>query len=346
MPNPPQHPSLSLDDLHLCRAVVSALGEAVLVTGPDLERPGPVIQYVNPAFTRITGYAPEEVVGQTPRLLQGTTSERAELDRLEADLRATGTFNGKTTNYKKDGTAYINEWVITAVRDDRGEVLHWVSVQRDVTERERQEEERRLLLSELQHRVRNAMSIIASVTRATSRRGADLETVAARIAGRVDAIGITQRLLTGDPSAGVDLANLVRSQVQGAGIDLQAVVVEGARAQIKIDAAQTLGLAFHELASNAVAHGAFAADGGELAIRWERVRGEAGDERIVVTWAEEKLGKAPILPERPGVGLELLEHALSYSLAAEITLSSGADFYRCVIDLPTRIEALAIPGRQ
>lgn len=346
MPNPPQHSSLSLDDLHLCRGVVSALGEAVLVTGPELERPGPVIQYVNPAFTRITGYAAEEVIGRTPRLLQGAASERAELDRLEADLRATGTFSGKTTNYKKDGTAYINEWVITAVRDDHGGVLHWVAVQRDVTERERHEEERRLLLSELQHRVRNAMAIIASVTRATSRRGTDLETAAARIAGRVDAIGITQRLLTRDPLTGVDLADLVRSQVRGAGIDLQAVVVEGPRAQIKIDAAQTLGLAFHELASNAVAHGAFAADGGELAIRWERVRGGAGGDRLVVSWAEEKLDTAPILPERTGVGLELLEQALSYSLAADITLSCGADFYRCVIDLPTRIEVLAIPGRE
>ena len=80
--------------------------------------------------------------------------------------------------------------------------------------------------------------------------------------------------------------------------------------------------------------------------RRPRATGRDGDDRLVVTWAEEKLGKAPILPERTGVGLELLEQALSYSLAAEITLSSGADFYRCVIDLPTRIEALAIPGRE
>lgn len=324
----------AMDRSGLCRTVLEAMSDAVLVTGPELDAPGPVIEYVNPAFTRVTGYSAEEAIGRTPRLLQGPATDRAVLDRLTADLKDHGTFSGMSTNYRKDGTTFLNEWLVTAVRDDEGQVRHWVSVQRDVTEREARDEERRLLLSELQHRVRNAMSVIAVLTGETNRRGGDLEIVRAKIDRRVSAFGQTQRLLTADPVVGVDLAELIRVQLRSVGIEAEGVPMQGPPVRIRVDAAQTLGLALHELASNAVAHGAFAGTGGRLSVSWSRAEKGVVPNQLIMIWAEEDLQGSPKRPTDDGFGLEILERTLAYSLDAKTQLFFGDDHYRCTIEVP------------
>jgi PAS domain S-box-containing protein len=121
-------------DLALAEAVRQSR-DAITVTTAALDAPGPEIVFVNPAFTRMTGYEAAEVLGRSPRLMQGPRTERAVLDRLVADLRAGGTFAGETVNYRKGGEPFRIEWQITPVRDGAGRTTHYVAVQRDVTER-------------------------------------------------------------------------------------------------------------------------------------------------------------------------------------------------------------------
>ncbi len=106
---------------------------SVVITTADLDEPGPRILYVNQAFADMTGYAPGEVLGRTPRILQGPRTDRALLDRLRACLEAGERFDGSAVNYRKDGTPYLVEWNIAPVRDAAGEVECFVSVQRDIT---------------------------------------------------------------------------------------------------------------------------------------------------------------------------------------------------------------------
>ena len=127
-------------DLGIFRTALEAVGEAVVITTPELDWPGPCIEYVNPAFTRLTGYRPEEVLGRTPRMLQGPLTDRSVLNRMRAELAAHGTFAGETVNYRKDGIPYIIEWQITPLHDREGRVSHWVAVQRDVTAARQAEE--------------------------------------------------------------------------------------------------------------------------------------------------------------------------------------------------------------
>ncbi len=107
----------------LLRAAVEAIDEAILITDAALEPPGPRIVYVNPAFTRMTGYAPEEAIGRSPRMLQGPGTDRAALDRLRAALEAKRTFQGEGVNHRQDGTPFHVEWLIAPVRQ-AGRVTH------------------------------------------------------------------------------------------------------------------------------------------------------------------------------------------------------------------------------
>ncbi len=131
------------DQLRLVNAAIEQSSESVIITTAQLDPPGPQIVYVNPAFTKMTGYASEDVIGKTPRILQGPKTDRSVLDRLRKDCRAGKVFHGETINYRKDGSEYQLEWSVGPVRNERGEITHFVATQRDVTERRRIEEELR-----------------------------------------------------------------------------------------------------------------------------------------------------------------------------------------------------------
>lgn len=127
--------------LRLLEAAVFEAKEAVLITDAELDRPGPRIKYVNEGFEAMTGYAAEEVIGKTPRLLQGPKTDRAVLNELRACLERGDSFAGETINYHKDGTPFHLEWSISPVRDPQdGQITHYVAVERDITERKQAEQ--------------------------------------------------------------------------------------------------------------------------------------------------------------------------------------------------------------
>ncbi|MFD2531446.1 PAS domain-containing protein [Gracilimonas halophila] len=109
--------------------------DSILITELDLEKPSPKIVYVNDGFTKMTGYTKKEVIGKTPRILQGEKTDRHVLDRLKERLIEGQAFFGHTVNYRKDGSEFINQWDIHPLTNKNGEITHWVSYQRDITDR-------------------------------------------------------------------------------------------------------------------------------------------------------------------------------------------------------------------
>ncbi len=131
------------EQLQLLAAAVEHAEDSILITSTEMTSPGPEIIFVNKAFTKMTGYAAEDVLGQSPRILQGPKTDRVVLDRLLQNLRQGQIFYGEAINYRKDGTEFYNEWHIEPIRNSTGQMTHYLAIQRDITPRKQAEEKLR-----------------------------------------------------------------------------------------------------------------------------------------------------------------------------------------------------------
>lgn len=134
------------EQLRLLETAVSRQTDMLVITEADpIDGPeGPRIVYVNDAFVRLTGYERTDVVGQTPRLLQGPGTDREALDRIKTALRRGVPVREELVNYTRDGEPYWLELDIAPLMDEGGNPSHFVSVERDVTDRRRMEDATRL----------------------------------------------------------------------------------------------------------------------------------------------------------------------------------------------------------
>ena len=328
-------------ELGLLRAAVEAVGEAIVVTGPDLDPPGPRIEYVNAGFTRMTGYAPEEVRGRTPRMFQGPATDRAVLDRLRADMEAGRPSRDEAVNYRKDGAAFTIEWLITPVLDGDGRVAYWVSAQRDVTERKRAEARQRRLVAELNHRVKNTLAAVQSVAAQTARQAETADGFRAAFQARLMALARSHDMLTEGGWEGAALREVAQRTLAAYGGAPARFGLSGPPVRLAPAAVVTLNLAFHELATNAAKHGALSAPGGRVEVGWALEAGDGGgDPALAISW-EERGGPPVRPPESRGFGSRLIERGLPQEFGAEVSLRFAPAGVECRIRLPAAKNVLA-----
>ncbi|MEO5798024.1 MAG: PAS domain S-box protein [Gemmatimonadales bacterium] len=124
------------DELRLLQTAINNLNDSVMITEAEpIDAPGPMIRFVNPAFERMTGWSPSEVIGRSPRFLQGPHTDRATLDRIRTALASWKPIRVELCNYARDGREFWIELDISPVTDDTGWYTHWVAVERDISER-------------------------------------------------------------------------------------------------------------------------------------------------------------------------------------------------------------------
>jgi PAS domain S-box-containing protein len=165
--------------LKLLESAITNTTDAVLITEAEpLDEPGPRIIYVNEAFTEMTGYTAEEVIGKSPRILQGPNSNKEELAELGKALRNWEPYEITTINYKKNGEEFWINFTVTPVADDKGRYTHWVAIEHDVTKLKIKEFENELLAQISQNfNVENSFSTSAQELCNTIRDFADFDWV-------------------------------------------------------------------------------------------------------------------------------------------------------------------------
>lgn len=136
--------------LKLLESVITNSNESVIITEAEpFEEPGPRIVYVNQAFTKMTGYSASEVLGKSPRVLQGPNSSEQVKQKMKQSFLRWEPVQVEMINYKKDGTEFWNEFSIFPLANDKGWYTHWIAIERDITAKKKEENEKEILISEL-----------------------------------------------------------------------------------------------------------------------------------------------------------------------------------------------------
>jgi two-component system CheB/CheR fusion protein len=198
------------------------------------------------------------------------------------------------------------------------------------------EDRQRLLLTELQHRVKNILAVVRSVANRTAEGTTTLTDFVMHFDGRLGALARTQNILTRSPDAATDLAELIGEEVLSHAVrDGGQVTLTGPEVRLPQKTAETLGLVLHELATNAIKYGALARPEGGITITW-RLYGNGADRRLLLEWQESGVTLLPTAPGRRGFGRELIEQGLVYEFGAATALEYRPGGVRCVIELPLR----------
>jgi two-component system CheB/CheR fusion protein len=193
----------------------------------------------------------------------------------------------------------------------------------------RSESRQRVLIAELQHRTRNLLTVVQSIGQQTLGKGGTYADFTARLA----ALSRVQGLIGDTTQDTIDLGDLVRLELQAIGAADDKATISGPSVPLSLDLVQTMGLALHELATNAVKHGALREPKGRLSISWDIRQDNSRDRRVALHWRESGV-TVERKPTRLGFGRQLLEKALSFELRAKTQLTFEKDGVSCRIEIP------------
>jgi two-component system CheB/CheR fusion protein len=297
----------------------------LFIATPDLEW-----DYVNPPFYQYSGLAEGEGLG-SGWLSVLHPDDAQEYRRLLA--RSTQTGSPFELEFRLRSASGAYQWFLgkaEAIRSSTGEVAQWFGSCVNIHARKMAETRQNLLLTELQHRVKNILAVVRSLAHRTAENAEDVQDFIAHFDGRLSAMGRAQNILARKVEDGIDLTELVHEELVGhaAHFDDQ-VEVSGPEIKLRAKPAQTLGLAIHELTTNAVKYGALSTPSGHITISWR-----VDDMRLTLEWLESGVPAIDQEPARNGFGRELLERGLPYDLRANTALEFRQGGVRCVIELP------------
>jgi two-component sensor histidine kinase len=249
---------------------------------------------------------------------------------IEDAIARKGVFQLEHRVRRVDGTIGWTFSRALPVLDEAGETIEWFGAASDVTERHRAQEHLQLVVHELNHRVKNNLATMLAVTSQTFRNAKSLEEAEESVTARLEALAHASDLLTGDAWVGPSLRGVVEQAVRPHCVDGERCFIDGPEVELAPRKAHTLSLAIHELATNAVKHGAWSTSGGQVDVTWtaERVMDER---RLRLEWRE-RGGPAVSPPARRGFGSRLIERALAGELGGAVRLQFEPAGLVCVVD--------------
>jgi two-component system CheB/CheR fusion protein len=283
----------------------------------------------NRGAARTYGYTREEalamdVVALVPEALREDLRSRLERTRTGEDPK-----DFETTRVTKDGQAIQVSTTFTALPGEHRGSRLVAMIERDISERVRSDAHRKLLVRELDHRVKNTFTAVQAIIEQTiARSGRSAHEFGEAVRGRLDAMARVHRKLSSKVWTGVDLEELLEGALKpfaSAG----SVVLEGEAVALPPPVSLPLAMSIHELATNAAKYGALSVPGGGVRVRW-RV---GPDRTLELEWTEEG-GPAAVEPEELGFGLEFLQRAMSYEVGGSTDIVFAHEGLRCTFRIP------------
>ena len=314
--------------------VVAAETTRMPMVFTDATEPDNPIIFANDAFLSLTGYDREEVLAKCFNTLIGDGIDAVTMADVEAAFA--GSDNDPEIHYRrKDGSEFWASIFVSPVRDEKGVIVqHFVSLV-DLSKHKQDQAHCRMLIDELNHRVKNTLSTVQSIVVQALRTPASPEIIRESIESRLFALARSHDLLTIDHWKGAGLHDLIDDALEPFGVAAgrtERFVVNGENVHLPPKATLTLAIAFHELATNAAKYGAFSNETGSILISWSIAPAPTG-KRLILRWRE-KDGPLVLPPSQKGFGSWVIERGLAHELEGTVTLDYLPEGVVCTIDIP------------
>ncbi len=254
---------------------------------------------------------------------------------IRAALNGDGKYRHEYRILRPDGTILWTLGRGSFSYDRARKPVRMIGAMIDITDRRNAEASRSMLIGELQHRVRNILAVVRSIFARTLEAGGPFDDIARHFTGRLDALARTHVIATRNPGATLDLENLLREELLAAGFASDPrVTLHGPDVALDFKSAEIIGLALHELTTNAVKYGALKFPNARIEISWAVNLRYSYDPQLILTWREQGVPIVEVLPVHQGFGSEFIREGLPYRLGADTELVFTGGGARCTISLP------------
>jgi PAS domain S-box-containing protein len=289
-----------------------------------------VVTSWNKGAERLFGYRPEEMIGMPITILFPEDRQDEEAGILERIRRGERVEHFESIRRRKDGSLVEVSLTISPIKDAQGRIIGASKIARDITKHKQAERLQRLLVHELNHRVKNILATVQAIARQTlSPRQSDGGMVRETFEARLLALSNAHDLLTRENWNGTDLSQIVAEAL--APYQRDRFEIGGPDVRLTPKMALALTLALHELATNAAKYGALSVSSGRIAITW---RVQPNDQpHLILRW-QERGGPLVSPPSRKGFGSRLIERSLAMELAGEVRITYDPTGVICDVSAP------------
>jgi PAS domain S-box-containing protein len=287
-----------------------------------------VIETWNEGAQRIFGYTADEAVGKPITILIPENRLDEEPGILSRIRRGERIEHYETVRRRKDGTLIDISLTVSPVKGANGTIVGASKIARDITAQKQAEERMKLLAREVDHRAKNILATVQALVRMT--RADSVPAYTEALAGRVRSLAQAHTLLAKSRWQSVNLRQLIEEELEPFGTDGDGHLrIAGPDIELSPDAGQGLGMALHELATNAAKYGAFSVPGGSVAVDWS-----VQDGLLVLRWTER--GGPPVRePGKRGFGSGLIEAAVRGQLDGEVAFDWRPAGLSCELSMST-----------
>jgi len=311
-------------------ALVASSGDAIMSI--DLDG---TIRTWNKGAENLFGYAEEDIIG-LPKTVLVPADHLAEFEAQRARVLAGESIRTETVRLKRDGKRVDVSLETAPIRHSDGKIIAVSSIIQDITERRASEEHSQFLIHELAHRSKNQLAIIQSIASQTARGSGSMVDFLEAFRRRLRGLAASHDLLSSQNWRPVRMDDLIKRQLQVfSGTGATHIQFSGPEIRLGAAAAEAIGLAFHELATNSIKHGSLSVPSGRVDVRWETETGAAGEAILVLDWKESG-GPAVQAPSSKGFGSRVIEDLVARTLngVATIAFDPGGVHWRleCPID--------------
>lgn len=315
--------------------VVAAETTRMAMVFTDAKEPGHPIIFANDSFLSLTGYDRKEVLGHGFSFLMARGADPKALAQVEVAFAGTTDHGSEIRYRRKDGSMFWAAIFISPVLDENGDTVQHFASFVDLTKHKQEQAQSTMMIDELNHRVKNTLSTVQSIVWQALRGASDPEVIREAIESRLFALSRSHDLLTRENWEGAGLLDLVHEALEPFGVAngrTERFGIIGNNIHLSPKATLALGIAFHELATNAVKYGALSNTTGSISITWT-VEPTPGGNRLIISW-QEKDGPPVTPPTRKGFGSRVIERGLAHELEGTVNLDYRASGVVCTIAFP------------